>query len=156
WSVIDSQMLANIENDLFPRQALLADGHHRYAAYRRYQFQHPFSARSHLRTDENRTYREVDNGWGQKAELTYQVKAPPAAALPSGGAAPLLSRAGPWDRGLAFLTASSSFGSEAQISAFHRVIAGLPISGAVLSAAPGFRVTRMTEGERGAQAALAA
>jgi uncharacterized protein (DUF1015 family) len=34
WAITDSGRLAAIEADLAPRQALIADGHHRYAAYR--------------------------------------------------------------------------------------------------------------------------
>lgn len=37
WAVTDEADLAAIAADLAPRQALIADGHHRYAAYRRLQ-----------------------------------------------------------------------------------------------------------------------
>jgi uncharacterized protein (DUF1015 family) len=37
WAVTDEAKLAAIAADLAPRQALIADGHHRYAAYRRLQ-----------------------------------------------------------------------------------------------------------------------
>ena len=37
WAVTDHGDLAAIAADLAPRQALIADGHHRYAAYRRLQ-----------------------------------------------------------------------------------------------------------------------
>jgi uncharacterized protein (DUF1015 family) len=37
WAVNDAQDLAAIAEDLAPRQALIADGHHRYAAYRQLQ-----------------------------------------------------------------------------------------------------------------------
>jgi uncharacterized protein (DUF1015 family) len=37
WSVTDRSLHARINDDLGPRQALIADGHHRYATYRRLQ-----------------------------------------------------------------------------------------------------------------------
>jgi uncharacterized protein (DUF1015 family) len=37
WAVTDRAVLARISEDLGPRQALIADGHHRYATYRRFQ-----------------------------------------------------------------------------------------------------------------------
>ncbi len=37
WAVTDPEMLAAVAADLAPRQALIADGHHRYAAYRQLQ-----------------------------------------------------------------------------------------------------------------------
>lgn len=37
WAITDPGQLAAIAADLAPRQALIADGHHRYAAYRRLQ-----------------------------------------------------------------------------------------------------------------------
>jgi uncharacterized protein (DUF1015 family) len=39
WQVSDVEQLATIAADLAPRQALIADGHHRYATYRRLQDQ---------------------------------------------------------------------------------------------------------------------
>jgi uncharacterized protein (DUF1015 family) len=37
WAITDPDELAAIADDLAPRQALIADGHHRYAAYRKLQ-----------------------------------------------------------------------------------------------------------------------
>ena len=37
WAISDADDLAAIAEDLAPRQALIADGHHRYAAYRQLQ-----------------------------------------------------------------------------------------------------------------------
>ena len=37
WSIADPAILAEIAADLAPRRALIADGHHRYAAYLEYQ-----------------------------------------------------------------------------------------------------------------------
>lgn len=37
WAVTDTRRHARVAQDLFPRTALVADGHHRYAAYLRFQ-----------------------------------------------------------------------------------------------------------------------
>lgn len=44
WSVTDPAELAEIETDLADRQALIADGHHRWATYLRLREEHPPSA----------------------------------------------------------------------------------------------------------------
>ncbi|KOV91265.1 MULTISPECIES: DUF1015 domain-containing protein [unclassified Streptomyces] len=41
WSVTDPDDLARIQTDLAGRQALIADGHHRWATYRRLRTEHP-------------------------------------------------------------------------------------------------------------------
>ncbi|WP_411151885.1 DUF1015 domain-containing protein [Streptomyces sp. A30] len=41
WSVTDPADLARIRSDLADRQALIADGHHRWATYRRLRAEHP-------------------------------------------------------------------------------------------------------------------
>ncbi|MFI2762930.1 DUF1015 domain-containing protein [Streptomyces echinatus] len=41
WSVTDPADLARIQTDLAGRQALIADGHHRWATYRRLRAEHP-------------------------------------------------------------------------------------------------------------------
>ncbi|MEU3416375.1 DUF1015 domain-containing protein [Streptomyces sp. NPDC006658] len=41
WSVTDPVDLAGIQKDLAGRQALIADGHHRWATYRRLRAEHP-------------------------------------------------------------------------------------------------------------------
>ncbi|WP_381799993.1 DUF1015 family protein [Streptomyces niveus] len=43
WSVTDPAELAEIESDLADRQALIADGHHRWATYLRLREEHPAS-----------------------------------------------------------------------------------------------------------------
>ena len=40
WCVTDPSVHARVAADLAPRQALIADGHHRYATYRRLQAEH--------------------------------------------------------------------------------------------------------------------
>lgn len=37
WAVTDPEVLAEVARDLHDRRAVIADGHHRYATYRRYQ-----------------------------------------------------------------------------------------------------------------------
>ncbi|MBI3688284.1 MAG: DUF1015 domain-containing protein [Actinobacteria bacterium] len=39
WGISDPEILARIHDDLLPRRALIADGHHRYAAYLAHQEQ---------------------------------------------------------------------------------------------------------------------
>ncbi|MFJ9897287.1 DUF1015 domain-containing protein [Streptomyces sp. NPDC091280] len=41
WSVTDPTVLARIQTDLARHQALIADGHHRWATYRRLRAEHP-------------------------------------------------------------------------------------------------------------------
>ena len=41
WQITDRGELATVAADLAPRQALIADGHHRYATYRRLRREHP-------------------------------------------------------------------------------------------------------------------
>jgi uncharacterized protein (DUF1015 family) len=40
WAVTDPGLQGRVARDLAPRQALIADGHHRYATYRRLQAEH--------------------------------------------------------------------------------------------------------------------
>ncbi len=37
WTVLDEQVQSRVAADLLPRQAMIADGHHRYATYRKLQ-----------------------------------------------------------------------------------------------------------------------
>ncbi|GHH13608.1 DUF1015 family protein [Streptomyces rubradiris] len=41
WSITDPVDLARVQGDLAGRQALIADGHHRWATYRRLRLEHP-------------------------------------------------------------------------------------------------------------------
>ncbi|WTO38096.1 DUF1015 domain-containing protein [Streptomyces achromogenes] len=41
WSITDPVDLARVQTDLAGRQALIADGHHRWATYRRLRLEHP-------------------------------------------------------------------------------------------------------------------
>ncbi|MER5980379.1 DUF1015 domain-containing protein [Streptomyces sp. NPDC001857] len=41
WSITDPDELARVQADLAPHQALIADGHHRWATYRRLRAEHP-------------------------------------------------------------------------------------------------------------------
>ncbi|MFE9903377.1 DUF1015 family protein [Streptomyces achromogenes] len=41
WSITDPVDLARVQTDLSGRQALIADGHHRWATYRRLRLEHP-------------------------------------------------------------------------------------------------------------------
>jgi uncharacterized protein (DUF1015 family) len=41
WSLTDPAEVSRVQADLAPRQALIADGHHRWATYRRLRAEHP-------------------------------------------------------------------------------------------------------------------
>lgn len=94
WRIEDPATLAAVAADLLSRRAVIADGHHRYATYLRYQ-------------------------------ADRRVAAGP----------------GPWDRGLAFLVDTTSFGP--QVEPIHRTISGLPFEAAIAQAGAGFRVTEL-------------
>ena len=94
--------------DLAAAQALIADGHHRYATYRRLQ-----------------------------------------AERRAGG-----EMAGPWDRGLALLVDSVTY--PLRLAAIHRVVEGLALADALLSAADVFDVSPLQGGLDAAMEALQA
>jgi uncharacterized protein (DUF1015 family) len=107
WMITEPARLAEIAADLWPRRALIADGHHRYEAYLQYQ-----AAR-------------------RRAGETQ----------------------GPWDRGLAFLVGTATFG--VRVQAFHRVVRGLNWDEALRQVSRSFRVTPLPGGEREALPRLA-
>jgi uncharacterized protein (DUF1015 family) len=94
WQLTDPEQHAAVAADLATRQALIADGHHRYATYLRLQH-----------------------------DLREQ------------------HGPGPWDRGLALLVDSSTYGP--QVEAIHRVLIGLPLSDAVDQAREACTVQRL-------------
>ncbi|MEP6852382.1 MAG: DUF1015 domain-containing protein [bacterium] len=90
WAITDPRILADVAADLDRRSALIADGHHRYATYRRL------------------------------AEQRRRQAGP-----------------GPWDRGLALLVDSSTYGP--QVHAIHRVVPALAWPHALARTASGFQ-----------------
>lgn len=61
--------------------------------------------------------------------------------------------AGPWDRGLALLVDTTTYGP--QVHAIHRVVPGLRLDSAVAGAAAGFRITELAADKPAALTALA-
>jgi uncharacterized protein (DUF1015 family) len=94
WGITDPSALRTIAADQVSRQALIADGHHRYATYLKLQ------AERHRAGD----------------------------------------GAGPWDFGLALLVDNAAYPLDLQ--SISRVVEGLPLTTALRSASPLFRMTR--------------
>ncbi|MEV4095638.1 DUF1015 domain-containing protein [Streptosporangium saharense] len=111
WAVTDPQELVDINADLRSRQALIADGHHRYATYLALQREHhtvsaPFASPSSGTTlPDTMSQQEVRNARDRPAEP------------------------GPWDFGLALLVDSTSY--PPNLRAIHRVVPDLPLREAV-------------------------
>ncbi|MEO3870662.1 DUF1015 domain-containing protein [Nonomuraea sp. B12E4] len=118
WAITEEAEIAAINSDLHSRQALIADGHHRYATYRVLQRQE--RARQHQTPPPSATAepRTVDPRTVEPRTLE------PAT--------------GPWDFGLALLVDSSAYPPNLQ--AIHRVIPGLPLTEAVSKARGSWRV----------------
>ncbi|WP_245642248.1 DUF1015 family protein [Nonomuraea candida] len=116
WAITDPAEIAAINDDLHHRQALIADGHHRYATYRVLQRQERATHHLHTPTPTPTT----DTGAG-------------TAGQGDGGLAP-----GPSDFGLALLVDSRAYPPD--LKAIHRVIQGLPLAEAVARAKGSWQV----------------
>ncbi|WP_246081207.1 DUF1015 family protein [Nonomuraea mesophila] len=129
WAITDPEEIAAINADLHDRQALIADGHHRYATYRVLQRQ---EHETHLRTGAQPSHgRAGHHGFSQRddgAEAGHND-----AAAQEGR-----STAGPWDYGLALLVDTSAYPPD--LKAIHRVIPGLPLDEAAARAKGSWRV----------------
>jgi hypothetical protein len=108
WAITDPAEIAAINADLHDRQALIADGHHRYATYRVLQRQERAAQRS----------------------LHREPSAPETTGAPAPDA--VGRRGGPWDFGLALLVDSAVYPPD--LKAIHRVIPGLPLAEATAKA----------------------
>ncbi|MFB9876851.1 DUF1015 family protein [Planobispora siamensis] len=115
WAVTDPDELAAVEADLRPRQALIADGHHRYATYRALQADH------HLTTA---------SGAGAAVRGRTGDGAGPDGRSHGG--------AQPWDFGLALLVDFDAYPPD--LKAIHRVVPGLPLEEAVNRAKTAWQV----------------
>ncbi|MEV5891075.1 DUF1015 family protein [Nonomuraea fuscirosea] len=120
WAITDPEEIAAINADLHHRQALIADGHHRYATYRVLQRQ------------EHATPRElgISAPSTSRPDTSGPSEGHPGAGDPSNARTnagnPGAGRAGPWDFGLALLVDSAAYPPD--LKAIHRVIPGLPLS----------------------------
>ncbi|MEV4836589.1 DUF1015 domain-containing protein [Nonomuraea sp. NPDC049486] len=135
WAVTDDAEIAAVNADLHPRQALIADGHHRYATYRMLQRrEHALHAEptgpGHPAQDGIPSNGREDDGRG--AQDSEQVKR------------------SPWDFGLALLVDTDAYPPD--LKAIHRVIPGLPLEEAVARAKGSWRVQDLSDLDEGLHA----
>ncbi|GGS57482.1 hypothetical protein GCM10010156_15230 [Planobispora rosea] len=131
WAITDPGELAALNADLRPRQALIADGHHRYATYLALQAEH--HATMCEGTDSRATGGNPDTADRNPSETDR--KPGPTDGNPAVVAAP---GPGPWDFGLALLVDSDSYPPD--LKAIHRVIPNLPLDEAVAKAKGSWQV----------------
>nr|WP_219465996.1 DUF1015 domain-containing protein [Nonomuraea rhizosphaerae] len=135
WAITDPAEIDAINADLRPRQALIADGHHRYATYRVLQRQE-HTARLHTPSTATSGSNQPPTRSPQP-EHTSTAQQPPIgdpsnSSDPSGPSTPRQAPGGPWDYGLALLVDSAAYPPD--LKAIHRVIPGLPLAEAVARA----------------------
>ncbi|NJP91171.1 DUF1015 domain-containing protein [Nonomuraea sp. FMUSA5-5] len=162
WAITAPEEIAAINADLHDRQALIADGHHRYATYRVLQRQeraahrstpqHPQPPAQSAPPHHERPSRPAAQHHGHSSRPASERPAHGGASSPSPGngesasgsggfgQAPEYSEAafGPWDFGLALLVDSRAYPPDLQ--AIHRVIEGLPPAEAVSRAKSSWQV----------------
>ncbi|MER6829745.1 DUF1015 domain-containing protein [Streptosporangium sp. NPDC000563] len=156
WAVTDTGELASIDADLRPRQALIADGHHRYATYLALQREHRASVTASVTSDAATTTSMkpttavesvtpmTDGTPAESAEATNPGKPAKATASvspvePTEAVSPTSPpEPGPWDFGLALLVDSSAYPPD--LKAIHRVIPGLPLEEALAKARGSWQV----------------
>ncbi|GAA2863181.1 hypothetical protein GCM10010517_22250 [Streptosporangium fragile] len=167
WAVTDPDELAVLDADLRPRQALIADGHHRYATYLALQREHrtgetgtagttvpdgpittpdasvTISHTSITTPDRPITASHTAVTTSDASALTSGASAVTASsATPAVSVSPPVSNAGvepgPWDFGLALLVDSSAYPPD--LKAIHRVIPGLPLDEALAGARNSWQV----------------
>jgi uncharacterized protein (DUF1015 family) len=125
WAITDQAEIAAMNADLGTRQALIADGHHRYATYRVLQRQEHATHQA-LQDKSSASPPQV------QGETTEHPTSSPSAQEKAGSAM------GPWDFGLALLVDSTAYPPD--LKAIHRVIPGLPLSEAAARAKGSWRV----------------
>jgi hypothetical protein len=149
WAITDQAEIDAINADLHPRQALIADGHHRYATYRVLQRQqhlthaaavspqpttaHPTAAeQTTAPTSEHAPRKDTPDHQPHK-----DTRKPGPSRLESS----------PWDFGLALLVDSTTYAPN--LRAIHRVIPDLPLEEAVARAKGSWRVHDHEDLEQG-------
>ncbi|MFG1710258.1 DUF1015 family protein [Nonomuraea sp. M3C6] len=162
WAITDTTEIAAINADLHHRQALIADGHHRYATYRVLQRQEhathralqdqppaPTSTTSDARPPSTASDTQpplTASGTRRQQPADAAQRAQPSADTASErsdlGGRPVPEAVepavGPWDFGLALLVDSAAYPPDLQ--AIHRVIPGLPLAEATARARGSWRV----------------
>ncbi|MFG6202644.1 DUF1015 family protein [Nonomuraea sp. JJY05] len=165
WAITDTSEINAINADLHDRQALIADGHHRYATYRvlqrqehatHYSSQPERSAPTTTRPEPPTVAQTLSAGGNLGVEgkppipgasHASHLSGTAAAADVSGEAGSARSSGrrstsepvvGPWDFGLALLVDSTAYPPNLQ--AIHRVIPGLSLAEATVKARAAWRV----------------
>ncbi|MEU8251922.1 DUF1015 domain-containing protein [Nonomuraea sp. NPDC048916] len=110
WAITDQSEIDAVNADLRTRQALIADGHHRYATYRVLQRQ----------------------------EHASRTASRPLSLEPGASSESVAEALGPWDFGLALLVDSSAYPPD--LKAIHRVVPALPLDEAAARAKGSWRV----------------
>jgi uncharacterized protein (DUF1015 family) len=169
WRITDPALLDRIAADLAPRQALIADGHHRYATYRALQASRngtPLNAApTELEEDQPRHSGPTpprpgtphddptapragsahDDPTAQKSGRTPHAddRGPQAGGRmgPEGGRARSRGE-NPWDYGLALLVDSTRY--PPHLGAIHRVLPGLSPDRALRRAEEAFETTELS------------
>ncbi|MEU4831693.1 DUF1015 domain-containing protein [Streptosporangium sp. NPDC023615] len=147
WAVTDAEELASVDADLRPRQALIADGHHRYATYLALQREH--RAATVAGSDATGTSDTIgisgesgisgkgevagENGVSEEDGTSRSTRTTRAGGAETGSVEP-----GPWDFGLALLVDSTAY--PPNLKAIHRVVPGLPPEEALTKARGSWRV----------------
>ncbi|GAA3031156.1 DUF1015 domain-containing protein [Streptosporangium longisporum] len=132
WAVTDAGELASIDADLRPRQALIADGHHRYATYLELQREHRTATGGEEAGSDGVTGTAGTGGTPGSASSAGSVS---PSSVPAG---PVPVEPGPWDFGLALLVDSTAY--PPNLKAIHRVVPGLPPEEALTKARGSWRV----------------
>lgn len=161
WAITDPSEIDAINADLHPRQALIADGHHRYATYRELQRQERTHPRPDARPAKRPEQPDVHAITGPERADIHATGPERADVRPTTGperadvhaaTGPERADAGavmgsavgarglrqPWDFGLALLVDSSAYPPDLQ--AIHRVIPSLSIAEATARAKGSWQV----------------
>ncbi|WP_308112947.1 DUF1015 family protein [Nonomuraea glycinis] len=143
WCITDQAEIDAINADLHPRQALIADGHHRYATYRVLQRQQHLTQTTAASAEPQPTTAPPT-----AAQPTTAPPAPAEQTIPPASEdtprtdalkpGPSRRESSPWDFGLALLVDSTTYAPNLQ--AIHRVIPDLPLEEAVARARGSWRV----------------
>ncbi|NUS07060.1 MAG: DUF1015 domain-containing protein [Nonomuraea sp.] len=137
WAITDKSEIAAINADLRHRQALIADGHHRYATYRVLQRQEHQALLSHQETGRQDPSSAVTSARREPTGRPAHRAEKPAASSPYADVDPQQAL-GPWDFGLALLVDSTAYPPD--LKAIHRVIPSLPLPEAAARARGSWQV----------------
>ncbi|MDA0637754.1 DUF1015 domain-containing protein [Nonomuraea sp. MCN248] len=175
WAITDEAEIAAVNADLLPRQALIADGHHRYATYRILQRREhalhptlvpPSQSRTGQPEPTGPRQATVDEAAGPEPTAGHRDepgpderdsrtghREPPSGRENAGRDAldseqpPEPVKRSPWDFGLALLVDTDAYPPE--LKAIHRVIPRLPLDEAVARAKGSWRVQDFTDLDEG-------